>query len=188
MTQQDIFNITMDLIGERLDTGTIDATSTMNYKVRSYSLLTTLQSEIVRTSPLYKTITVTETGTNGYQEITIPSDFISIYQIYDTDLVMLDDYKILGNKLFVPNNFNGSIVYRNMPTTVTALTDIAPFSDYIETTVIPYGLASLLLLTENTSVASFFNQKYTEALSTIKRIQPTSISKKTDKYDASCSF
>lgn len=45
--------------------------------------------------------------------------------------------------------------------------------DYICQTVMPHGLAAYLLLDENPSVASFFNQKYNELKITLMRGKPS---------------
>lgn len=169
MTIQTTFNIAMDLLGERLDSGIIDATATKNYEVRTPSIITTLQNEIIKYSPLFDEITITETGTEGYQEITIPTDFYSVYQIIDTDLNTLSDFKIIGNKIYVPYDFEGTLVYVKIPTTITALSQTAEFDDSIMTTILPNGLASKLMSTENVKLSNYFGQVYEEMLSNLKR-------------------
>jgi len=190
MTQQEVFNIAVDLMSERLDSGLVDTNSTLNYTKRAPGLLTNIQSELCREVDLYNTITLTETTEtdNGYRLVTLPSDYISIYQIVDSNLQAQADYKIIGDTLYVPYELNGTIIYRYSPTTVTALSETTPFKDFIAKTIIANMLASALLITENASLANYFSSVALELRRNIKIKQPASIGKRTDKYDASCKF
>ncbi len=60
-TAQDIFNITADLIDERLANGTINATTTAVYKARTPGILNLWQSENVNNGDLYKTHEISNT-------------------------------------------------------------------------------------------------------------------------------
>jgi hypothetical protein len=190
MTNQDIFNITVDLISERLDSGQVDTTNTLNYSKRAPGLLTMLNSEICREAPLYKSLTITEVTqtANDYTEITLPADYIAMYQLLDSNLNLVDDFKIIGRKLYVRYDLNGTLIYRYVPAVVTALSETTPYDNMIATTVIPNALAAQLLINENTTLANYFNQRYIELLNKIKTKEPASINKRTDKYDASCKF
>lgn len=55
ITAKQIFEMTMDLIDERLDTGLIDEDATADYKARTPGILTTLQNELLPYSDTYKT-------------------------------------------------------------------------------------------------------------------------------------
>lgn len=54
--------------------------------------------------------------------------------------------------------------------------------DYICQSVLPYGLAAHLLLDENPSVASYFQQRYEEALRQAKQSLPTTAQDIEDLY------
>ena len=61
-----------------------------------------------------------------------------------------------------------------LPQTPEVITDLSQnllISDRVAITVLPYGLAAHLLLTEDVNTASFFNARYDE----LKRKTPTSI-------------
>lgn len=57
MTALEIFNMTMDLIDERLETGVINDADTVAYKVKAPSILTIGQYELGRIADKYGTIT-----------------------------------------------------------------------------------------------------------------------------------
>lgn len=188
MTALEVFNMTMDLIDEKLDSGLVDPNTTANYKVRALGTLTMLQNELCRLAPLYKTLDITASGTSGYVQVVLPVDYLSIYQILDNDLNLYDGYKIVGNDLYVPFNFNGKLVYKYIPATITKLDDNLVFDNMICTTVLANGLATQLLLNDNTNLADYFNQRYEELKRTIKTKQPSAITKRKDLYDATLKF
>lgn len=69
--------------------------------------------------------------------------------------------------------------------TPNIITDISlplDVSDYAARLVLPYGLATHLMLDENPDTAAFFNQKYEE----MKRKIPTSFVPITDVYGVRC--
>lgn len=188
MTINDIFSIAVDLINERLDTGVIDTTNTANYSVRTPGIYNILQSELCRIAPIYKTLTITASGTEGYVAVSMPTDYISTVKLLHSDLEELTDYKVIGNILYVPFNFTGSLIYRYQPTIVTALTQTTEFPDYIAQTIIPYGLSAHLLIGEDSSIASFFNQRYEELKMNLKKKEPAVMISKEDKYGANCTL
>lgn len=52
-TAQEVFNITMDLIDERLDDGTISISDTVTYNVKTPGILTLLQSELIKQGDVF---------------------------------------------------------------------------------------------------------------------------------------
>lgn len=54
-TAQQVFNITMALVDEVLDTGLISASDTISYSAKTPSLLTLLQSELIKQGDIYST-------------------------------------------------------------------------------------------------------------------------------------
>jgi hypothetical protein len=64
------------------------------------------------------------------------------------------------------------------PLPITSDQTILQVSDQIGTTILPYGLAAHLLLSENPQVASFFNDRYEE----LKRKRPAIVVSIKDVY------
>lgn len=302
VTAQDVFNITMDLIDERLDTGLLSESDTISYKVKTPGILTLLQSELIKQGEIYSTyeisnkpvtnllgyisnfdiqeftgteppfeangsvkayyievdspgtiyvedyngqwnilatITVPDTVTsftaykgivtpsNGatksrfrlagsyyYRTVNralfsipfqadrvpdyrpwvkkqMPSDFKSIDQIIneypDRQYAKDSSYKWEARKYLYINYYyvgNIRIVYRPIPSVISAMTDTLEVDDVTARTILPYGLATHLLLTENPDSASYFNSRYEElkALASIK--QPVSEEGILDIYGA----
>lgn len=55
VTAQQIFDLSMDLIEERLDSSTISASDTISYKVRTPGILTMLQAELIKQGDIFST-------------------------------------------------------------------------------------------------------------------------------------
>lgn len=53
VTAEDIFEIAMDLIDERLDTGALDEDATISYRVKTPGLLTILQAELIKQGDMF---------------------------------------------------------------------------------------------------------------------------------------
>ena len=70
-TAKNIYDYSMTLIDQRLDTGLVDATTTAVYEKNAPYILTMLQDELIRSSDYYKTYTITksaETDNDGNYE------------------------------------------------------------------------------------------------------------------------
>ena len=184
MTVQEVFNIAMRLI----DVDPTSADDTVDYKAKTPNIITMLQNEICRLAPIYKSVTITESGTTGYVKVTLPADYISIYEIVDENYDAFDDFKKVGNDIYVPYDFNGTRVYRYIPEAITDLTDTLDFNDLDVSTVLANGLASRLLVNEKVSVANFYNGIYDEMKRNIKTKQPASITKRKDLYGSTLKF
>lgn len=109
-----------------------------------------------------------------YFAVEVPSDFRSINQIIKEDCtgryVNQGAYKWQGfRELYISYYFDGviTIVYRPVPTTITALTDTLEIDD-ITAKAIPYYAAAKIAPNENTDVVSYFEQLYSEALAAVK--------------------
>lgn len=178
MTVNDVFEITMSLIDERLDSGIVDATSTAVFKKNAPYLLTTIQDELIPYANYFKTETITkaETTTSGeYKPYTMPSDFYSASQIVSIETngiySNLTDFKWEANNiLLVPDTFIGTIkiIYKPIPTQFTSLTDNIVLDDITGRTTMAYGLASRLLTNENRVMSNYFNQLYDESKANMK--------------------
>ena len=307
-TVNQVFNITMDLIDERTDAGTLTDSDVVSYRVKIYNLLNLLQAELLKQGDVFSeyeisnkpienklgyksgftveqfigtdisfttnsaikayyfeadnvgtvyiedyngawnildTITTTVTssgflpykgivtpssgatesrirfsGTNYYRNVnralfnvpfasssnvpdyrpwvkkTMPSDFKGVDQIVSEYVDLANDvygqyakdanYKWEGrNNLYIDYYFDGNIriTYHPVPELLTfsgsgdSSTDLNQtliVDDITARTILPYGLAAHLLLTENSASASFFNQRYEELKFEGTRQQPAS--------------
>jgi len=54
VTAQEVFNLAMDLLGEREETGVIDETDTKTYNVKTPGILTLLQAELIKQGEIFK--------------------------------------------------------------------------------------------------------------------------------------
>lgn len=104
-----------------------------------------------------------------YVKKTMPDDFKSVNEIIeefpDRQYANTATYRWEGRRdLYMSYYFTGNIriVYRPTPTLITALTETLQLDDITCRTILPYGLASHLMLQENPSVASYFNGRYEE--------------------------
>lgn len=292
VTAQNAFDIAMDLMSEREDTGVIDATKTKEYNVKSPSILTILQFELIKQGDIFSTHEISnkpienllgyksnfditdftgteltyegqgsaqayyfevdndctvyvEDYTNGWNTLTtitptptasgftaysgvvtptsgatksrlrftgsyyfktvnralfdvpfasasdvpdyrpwvkkqMPTDFNSVDEIikeeersYSQDA----SYKWEGKRdLYMDYYYDGNIriVYRPVPSVVTALTDTLQVDDVTARTILPYGLAAHLLIEENPTSAGFFQQRYEELRSKAMMKHPAS--------------
>ena len=135
MKAEAIFIITMAMIDEMTDQGTLDETTTAEYRAKAPSILTMLQNEIIGIENRYKT----------------QDDMVTPVPIEDLQQpVQIDDIKA--------------------------------------NTLLTNGLAANLMLHEDKTLASFFEQRYEELKTLFLKPSPkTPISKK-DKYDASLQY
>lgn len=190
MTAQQIFSITVDLISERLDSGTIDTTNTLNYQKRTPGLLTMLQTELCKEAPLYKNKTINvSTAIEGYVAVNFDdATYYSLSRLLSIDLEPQADFKMIGDALYVPFDFEGIAVYKYIPEAITEMSDTMDLDNYICSTVLPCGLASQLLRTENEDLSNYFERRYTELKQSISKKQPSEIGKVKDVYNSTLSF
>jgi hypothetical protein len=299
VTAQEVFEITMDLIDERLETGVISESDTKSYNVKTPGLLTLLQAELVKQGDIYSTYeisnkpienilgfrsnfdiqafegeeltfeankpakayyfevdndatvyvedfngawntlatinaTPTKGGFTAYKGIVTPSngatksrlrfggtyyyrtvnrslfnvplassdvpdyrpwvkkqmpdDFKSVNEIikeYADQYSQDASYKWEGKRdLYINYYYNGNIriVYRPIPSVIATLTDTMQVDDITSRTIIPYGLAAHLLLTENPDSANYFQERYEELKYNATQPQPTSEEQITNLY------
>lgn len=109
----------------------------------------------------------------------MPSDFKSVSEIIEEfperQYANTATYKWEGRRDLYINYYyvgNVRIVYRPIPTIITALTDTLQIDDVTARTVLPYGLAAHLLIKEDSDVADFFNQRFEELKSNASRKPP----------------
>ena len=198
-TAQQVYDISMSLIDERLATGLVDTTSTAIFEKNAIYILTSLQDELIQCSDYYKTETITKAAVtdndNGYESNTMPSDFQDVYQIIneETDKAyrLATDFKWEGkNTLYIKDSFIGTykVKYFPIPDPITALTDEMVLDDITCRTTLANGLASRLLTNENKVLANFFNDLYNELKNKPKRNQPASVDSIRDVYDSTMTY
>lgn len=114
---------------------------------------------------------------------------VTAQQVYDLSLVLIDEVSESGT--FAPDNpeyyKKKSLSFLTMLQTeisgeafvFTNMDQELAMSDRVALTVIPYGLAAHLLMSEKPSLASFLNARYDE----LKRKLPTSSESIEDVYD-----
>jgi hypothetical protein len=111
---------------------------------------------------------------------TMPTDFKSVSEIIeefpDRQYANTATYKWEGRRdLYISYYFIGNvrIVYRPVPSMIAALTENMQLDDVTARTIVPYGLAAHLLLTENQDSASFFNERFEELKKTASKTPPS---------------
>lgn len=292
-TAEEIFEITMDLIDERQDNGTLNESDVISYRVKTPGLLTLLQSELIKQGEVFSTYEIsnepvenlfglnsgfdvisfngddfireanspakayyfevdrvgtvyvedyngawntlatiettnTPDGFTAYKGVvtpssgatksrlrfsgsyyyrtvnralfsipfasaddvpiyrpwvkkTMPDDFKSVSEIIDEECTSYSQsagYKWEGRRdLYIRYNYVGNIriVYRPVPSLISDIEDVMQLDDVTCRTVVPYGLAAHLLLTENADAASFFQQRYEELKRDASKMPPATI-------------
>lgn len=117
---------------------------------------------------------------------------VTAKQVYDMALVLIDEVTEMGNvSPDTPKYYESRarsiltqlqtelIPVDSEPEIITSLSQELLVSDRVAITVLPYGLAAHLLLTEDVNTASFFNARYDE----LKRRTPSGITPIKDKYN-----
>lgn len=113
-------------------------------------------------------------------------------QVFDYAMALIDEisdsgvvntqnttnYKAKTPKLLTILEFELCRKEGKTQTPITSITQAMNVSDDVAIRVLPYGLASVLLLTEDPATASFYNQRYEE----LKRQIPTSFVAITNVY------
>lgn len=119
----------------------------------------------------------------------MPSDFKSMDEIINEHPVRQyskdSGFKWEGKRdLYIDYYYDGNIrvVYRPVPSAITLITDTMQVDDVTARTVVPYGLAAHLLLTENADSASFFQERYEELKAVESKEQPSSHEQITNVY------
>lgn len=135
MLAEDIFVITMAMIDEMNDNGTLDATTTAEYKAKAPSILTMLQNEIIGIENRYR----------KYEEYVYPVPIEDLKQN-----IQIDDIKA--------------------------------------NTLLTNGLAAHLMIHENKTLASFFQERYEEMKNRYLKPIPAKREKIEDMYDSSLNY
>jgi hypothetical protein len=194
-TVQNVFDYTMSLIDERLESGLVDPSSTLIFQKNTPYILTTLQDELIQDSDYYKTFSITKVATEnvgGYQEYDMPTDFHTEQQIIKVNggYKNASDFKWENKKLFIPDKFAGTIkvVYYPIPEPLTEMTDELVLDDITCRTVLVNGLASRLLTNENRVLANYFNDLYNELKNKAKRKKLAQNEPIEDRYDSKMTY
>lgn len=125
-----------------------------------------------------------------YVKLEMPEDFKHLTQMIEETFPsgytkQVDYYWEDKNLLYVSYDFRGNIrlKYKPVPKTLTALTEEIQIDDVIAMATLPYGLSALLMVNENTDLASFHQQKYDEGKIDAIGGQVADESEVTDFYD-----
>ena len=62
VTAQQVLELALDLVEERLDSGSISPSDTISYKVRTPGILTMLQSELIKQGDIFSTYEIVSNG------------------------------------------------------------------------------------------------------------------------------
>ena len=122
----------------------------------------------------------------------LPSDFKSISQIvnefpqrqYQKDT----NYKWEGRKdLYINYDYEGIIrvIYKPIPDIITDMNQELQIDDVTATTILPYYLATHLMIDENSELASYFNGRFMELKTLSKLPKPVSAQAILDVYSKS---
>lgn len=119
----------------------------------------------------------------------MPDNFKSVDQIikeYPQKQYIKDaDYKWEGRKdLYTSYVFNGTIrvVYRPIPAKITDLSQNLEIDDVTATTLLPYFLATHLMLEEKDDIAGYFNDRYEQLKYDFKKKPPATEEPIVDVY------
>jgi hypothetical protein len=173
-TVQTVFNLTMAIADELDNSGLVSLNDTAEYRYRTPSILSMLEAELLKQGDVFKTYTVTtseapfSTAADGatFVRVTMPTDFYSLEQVSIEDSggnYYNPTYQWEGsNTLLIGNGFTGSliIVYRPVPTLLTAMTDNLTIDDITARTLLPYALGAELFKDENETMYNHCMSEY----------------------------
>jgi hypothetical protein len=128
-----------------------------------------------------------------YFKVTLPIDLKYIHEVVleTGDKYYKEPYKLEGKRdLYVSYYFEGNmrVIYKPVPTTITALTQTLEIDDITAITVLPYHLAYHLLSEENPTLALELKQQYKELKAQAYTKSPASETEILDYYDTTLSY
>lgn len=110
------------------------------------------------------------TGTEVYEAALVLMDANNDADTSEYESKALSIINILRGELYpYSDTFDTTQDGRPICPIMTDLDDTIGLDDYICQTVMPYGMAAHLLLDENPTSASFFNQRYMELLAMLRQ-------------------
>ena len=110
------------------------------------------------------------TGTEIYEAALVLMDANNDADTSEYESKALSIINILRGELYpYSDTFDTTQTGRPICPIMTDLDDEVGLDDYICQTVMPYGMAAHLLLDENPTSASFFNQRYMELLAMLRQ-------------------
>jgi hypothetical protein len=176
LTAQEIFDLTMCLIDELKNDGTVNTATTLMYSIKAPIFLNIGQMEIIKDTEITKTFdTVFTNVSDDWTLITMPSDFKNLDQIIsienDINISIIGSYRWeKPNLLYIHPDFIGTVrvVYKPIPTQITSLSDDLTLDNMDAVTMLTHYLASYLLLEENPTLSNYFLQRYQEMKGGIK--------------------
>lgn len=189
----DIYFKSLALYDEISKTGTIDASKTLDYKVRTPSMVDMFQKELILDSDTEKIFeyAYVPSTTETWTKITLPSDYyyLSEVMINNTPETLSNlDYSIEndGSIFYMYIKRMGEctlrIKYKYVPATITALEDALQIDDF-RAQLIAYQLCRWFAISEqNPSVASACEAKFEQLKRSIR--QPARAERIKDIYSS----
>jgi hypothetical protein len=141
-TVGEVFNLTMDLMDERNDAGSLTESDVVGYRVKTFGILNILQAELLKQGDIYSTYSISnkpaknELGFNSNFNV---EEFVGIDKTYETDsiskayyfeadnegTVYIEDYTGSWNVLATINTtiaYSGFLPYKGVVTPTTGAT------------------------------------------------------------------
>ena len=183
-TVQQIFEISMAIADSLNGSGQATTGDNLEYQYRTPGIINILQGELAMKGKLFNIVSYDYSESGTWLECDVPSDFNEAskivifddgcayksvkYYIEGKDVEEIDDD---GNttivnvkKIYFKSPRTGTIKMEYVPNPpyVTSLSDELSLSDAICTSVLPYGLTAMLFIDENSTLASYCQQKFEE--------------------------
>lgn len=174
-TVRQVFEIAMSIADSLNNTGQAVTGDNLEYQNRTPGIINVLQGELARKGKLFNIENYEYRHKDEIVEYKLPDDFNEASKIvifedgipyksvkYDIERKLVDGVK--ETHIFFRSSRTGTIKVEYIPNPpyVTSLNDILSLSDSICTSVLPYGLVAMLFLDENTTLASYCQQKFDE--------------------------
>lgn len=184
-TVRQIFEIAMSLADSLNSSGLAVTGDNLEYQNRTPAIINILQGELARKGKLFNIISIPYLQAGEWQMSDLPADFNEAskivifedgdayksvkYYIEDVEENFIDEETLEATitkkkKIFFKSPRTGTVKMEYIPNPpyVTSLDDELSLSDAICTSVLPYGLTAMLFIGEDTTLASYCQQKYEE--------------------------
>lgn len=180
-TVKQVFEIAMSIADSLNNSGQAVTGDNKEYQDRTPDIINTLQSELVQKGKLFNIVSFEYENSGEWLECLLPEDFneankivifdgVSYYKSvryrfeekeeYDEEL----EKNVKRKYIYFRSPRTGTIKMEYIPNPrfVESLDDELSISDAICTSVLPYGLSAVLFIGEDTTLASYCQQKYEE--------------------------
>lgn len=176
MTANEVFELTMALLDELNNSGGVNTSTTLMYRLKAPIFINLGQMDIFKSSEISKSFdTIFDTDRDDWTLISMPSDFKELVEIIEIDensnVRKVGSYRWEGQyNLYIDMYFMGTIrvVYKYIPTQITSLDDVLELDNMDSTTMLSHYLAAYLLLEENPNLSNFYMTQYIEAKNKVR--------------------